>query len=170
MNLYGYAAGDPINNSDPFGLCPYTNHTTDVSDCPDTPMGDAFRLLASHGGTEGASTIRLFAANRAKIVELGEPFLRASCKGKTGTACTQRQKDGSWLVAMLAGGSSIINATRATHEATHFFNADEGLAWRRALKVYRRLDPVVDKGASRGDYAAIDEGCRTGAIRSHYCP
>jgi Domain of unknown function (DUF4329) len=22
MNLYGYAAGDPINNSDPFGLCP----------------------------------------------------------------------------------------------------------------------------------------------------
>ena len=22
MNLYGYGAGDPINNSDPFGLCP----------------------------------------------------------------------------------------------------------------------------------------------------
>lgn len=22
MNLYGYAGGDPINNSDPFGLCP----------------------------------------------------------------------------------------------------------------------------------------------------
>ncbi len=22
LNLYGYAAGDPINNSDPFGLCP----------------------------------------------------------------------------------------------------------------------------------------------------
>ena len=22
LNLYGYAAGDPINFSDPFGLCP----------------------------------------------------------------------------------------------------------------------------------------------------
>jgi len=22
MNLYGYAGGDPVNNSDPFGLCP----------------------------------------------------------------------------------------------------------------------------------------------------
>ncbi len=23
LNLYGYAGGDPINNSDPFGLCPH---------------------------------------------------------------------------------------------------------------------------------------------------
>lgn len=35
---------------------------------------------------------------------------------------------------------------------------------------YRNLDSVVGKGASRADYAGIDEGCRTGAIRSHFCP
>lgn len=38
MNLYGYGNGDPINNSDPFGLCPKSGggdgKTDDTSDCP----------------------------------------------------------------------------------------------------------------------------------------
>jgi hypothetical protein len=31
MNLYGYAGGDPVNYSDPFGLCPPKD--TNVQDC-----------------------------------------------------------------------------------------------------------------------------------------
>lgn len=38
MNLYGYAGGDPINRSDPFGLCPKSaggdGKTEDLDDCP----------------------------------------------------------------------------------------------------------------------------------------
>lgn len=33
MNLYGYAGGDPINFSDPFGLCP-DSVKTEKGDCP----------------------------------------------------------------------------------------------------------------------------------------
>ena len=38
LNLYGYAGGDPINSSDPFGLCPKSSggdgKTEEMSDCP----------------------------------------------------------------------------------------------------------------------------------------
>lgn len=38
LNLYGYAGGDPINFSDPFGLCPKSaggdGKTEEMSDCP----------------------------------------------------------------------------------------------------------------------------------------
>ena len=33
LNLYGYAAGDPINNSDPFGLCPDSLSTEEREEC-----------------------------------------------------------------------------------------------------------------------------------------
>ena len=33
-NLYGFANGDPVNNSDPFGLCPGLNGSLSPFDCP----------------------------------------------------------------------------------------------------------------------------------------
>lgn len=42
LNVYGFAAGDPINYSDPFGLCPFTG---DPRPCPDV-FGD---WTAAHG-------------------------------------------------------------------------------------------------------------------------
>lgn len=56
MNLYGYAAGDPVNNSDPFGLCPPEN--TDISDCTgeegnaEAEAAYAKRVLASYAVCE----------------------------------------------------------------------------------------------------------------------
>lgn len=49
MNLYGYAAGDPVNRSDPFGLCPIP-----AENCPPgtfTMIGTAFGALL--GGATG---------------------------------------------------------------------------------------------------------------------
>jgi hypothetical protein len=49
LNLYGYANGDPINFSDPFGLCPVP-----ADRCPPgtfTAIGAAFGALV--GGTSG---------------------------------------------------------------------------------------------------------------------
>ncbi|MDR0788506.1 MAG: hypothetical protein LBG44_11695 [Gemmatimonadota bacterium] len=46
LNVYGYAAGDPINYRDPFGLCPYgENPNSNVDNCPDDSLGNAFRAL-----------------------------------------------------------------------------------------------------------------------------
>jgi RHS repeat-associated protein len=46
LNLYGFAAGDPVNFSDPFGLCPIP-----ASDCP---PGYFASLGAATGATAGA--------------------------------------------------------------------------------------------------------------------
>jgi RHS repeat-associated protein len=43
LNLYGYAAGDPVNFSDPFGLIPCWVY--DRSQCKKTGWGEAFALL-----------------------------------------------------------------------------------------------------------------------------
>jgi hypothetical protein len=52
MNLYGYANGDPVNHSDPFGLCPVP-----ADDCPPgywTAVGTAAgALLGGAGGGTG---------------------------------------------------------------------------------------------------------------------
>jgi hypothetical protein len=49
MNLYGYAAGDPINNSDPFGLCP---------ECPIDPKDEKGPIVAiAVSGGAALSTI-----------------------------------------------------------------------------------------------------------------
>jgi hypothetical protein len=43
VNLYGFAAGDPVNFSDPFGLCPQSaggdGTTEDFDDCPPGSSG-----------------------------------------------------------------------------------------------------------------------------------
>ena len=72
-NAYGFAGGDPISYSDPFGLCPGVNGTDQLSvdDCPDESTrtfwdrlwngtryvevdGRRYRLLTGHGPTDGA--------------------------------------------------------------------------------------------------------------------
>ena len=48
MNLYGYGAGDPINNSDPFGLCPQKETGKPCT------LSDIFTLNVSFGAQLGA--------------------------------------------------------------------------------------------------------------------
>ena len=56
LNLYGYAGGDPINSSDPFGLCPKSSggdgKTEEMSDCPRGSSGWwAWRDAQGEGST-----------------------------------------------------------------------------------------------------------------------
>lgn len=56
LNLYGYAGGDPINFSDPFGLCPKSaggdGKTEEMSDCPRGSSGWwAWRDAQGEGST-----------------------------------------------------------------------------------------------------------------------
>ena len=54
MKLYGYADGDPVNSSDPFGLCPKSSggdgKTEDISDCPKGSSGFYANEAASGRG------------------------------------------------------------------------------------------------------------------------
>lgn len=46
VNLYGFAGGDPLNLSDPFGLCPVGEERDyNVEDCPDDVIGNALRMI-----------------------------------------------------------------------------------------------------------------------------
>ena len=62
MNLYGYANGDPINSSDPFGLCPDSLSTKEREECEkaekekaaeksedDVPSCRSIRFPGTHG-------------------------------------------------------------------------------------------------------------------------
>jgi RHS repeat-associated protein len=52
LNLYGYAGGDPINFSDPFGLCKKKNEEA-ASECPPEVAKTTVR---SNGGSFGSTT------------------------------------------------------------------------------------------------------------------
>ncbi len=47
LNLYAFAKGDPVNFSDPFGLCPYAGlkRTISLADCPKDERLDAFKVM-----------------------------------------------------------------------------------------------------------------------------
>jgi RHS repeat-associated protein len=69
LNIYGFAAGDPVSYSDPYGLCPFAGkiRSATLKDCPAGEILDAFRLIRRYGGTEGAETINRTAARRLNI-------------------------------------------------------------------------------------------------------
>ena len=74
LNLYGYAAGDPINFSDPFGLCPWCE--------------EQFQRLANYGarrgGLVGALALNTGAAGNAALEASGinDLFLGAEAVGE----------------------------------------------------------------------------------------
>jgi hypothetical protein len=55
MNLYGFAGGDPVNYSDPFGLCPPKDENT--SDCEAGTSGWYANRLATGQGNSVLNTI-----------------------------------------------------------------------------------------------------------------
>lgn len=150
-------------------MCPYKGkHTTDVDDCPKDSVGNAFRLLKSHGGQEGRSTIRLVSANEAQVKLLPQADLDRECNKNNATGC-----NGGGTIFMLEGQSEVDNATRLTHEATHFFNRpnDEPLGWRRALTVWRRFDGSLSPAqVSNSWYKQWSDACQSGTSAPNYCP
>jgi RHS repeat-associated protein len=115
-NLYGFAAGDPVNFSDPFGLCPYegTVRTRTTSDCLDKRLGRAFALLMK--SKLGRAYVDYW-INHPNI-ELKGHKGPMNCGGKQADGC---QTD-------VAG--TEVNTSRSTvdlagivvHETTHWMN------------------------------------------------
>jgi uncharacterized protein RhaS with RHS repeats len=58
LNLYGYGAGDPVNNSDPFGLCPWDegdsgSEVTAGTSCYDGAAAIGMVLFSALDGARG---------------------------------------------------------------------------------------------------------------------
>lgn len=109
LNLYGFAAGDPVNFSDPFGLCPPADDN--YSDCaPGTPewyahriaTGQGSRALNEIGGTFATCGESLLCQGVLLVASLGSSAV-ASGGGRGAVAATrhgaQRLGDASRLAA-----------------------------------------------------------------------
>lgn len=158
-----------MNFSDPFGLCPYTGkRDTNVDDCPKNALGNAFRLLAAHGGAEGEEAIETVAFQKTKIRLLGGMQLGMECGNLDSRGCSSA--DGKEIILSKSTSSSDM-AVRLTHETTHILfqfpdeangsqsRIEEGLAWDRALRVYSRLRPYTGQSTFYEPYyqAACDQ-------------
>jgi len=98
LNLYGYADGDPINYSDPFGLC---------TPWPDCMFQAAANWGASRGGAVGGAVLNIAAAANAASEAFGTNDVgRAAADGDVGGVAIAAA---SMLpVGKLARGSSLV--------------------------------------------------------------
>lgn len=63
LNLYGYAGGDPINRSDPFGLCAESADSTKVTvQCPDGSQETQYATTSVASAAETAALFQALAA------------------------------------------------------------------------------------------------------------
>jgi RHS repeat-associated protein len=137
INTYGYANGDPVGYSDPYGLCPYEGgkgeRNTITKDCPDTPVGDAVRAIGQYGGKDGARTIKGIRDLRLNPVQVGASDLSSRCGDDAG-AC----QAGSDLI--LPDVTNVANlAYYIVHEVGHAAIPDT----RPWAEQYRYEEPLV---------------------------
>lgn len=129
MNLYGYAGGDPINNSDPFGLCPPEN--SDISDC--TGEEAAAQAPAERRSDESSSP-------NASIVFLGSAAPGSSTVIRGGMKIESIGQGVDFYLGMDVDGNVIVSASGSAR-----------------LHVPGIPDPVVTQAAvnfGTGDYGA----------------
>jgi len=89
LNVYGFASGDPVDFSDPFGLCPFDDQkrSTDLSDCDQKDKRlPAFKLLAKNA--LGRSFIKAFVDNKIERKLVAGAF---KC-GNTNAKAVQKER------------------------------------------------------------------------------
>jgi RHS repeat-associated protein len=114
LSAYGFAAGDPISFSDPFGLCPYTGsvRTLTLSDCPNDARLAAFALLQRNA--LGRSFIKFIASQRMNITLTKD--IAAACQVKNATGCTDNF---NWKMWIKRQQSTVDMAVTIVHETQH---------------------------------------------------
>ncbi len=172
MNLYGYGAGDPINNSDPFGLCPYEGEkrTSDVESCADGQKKEVFRTIAADGGSEGKETIDAFVSQNLGF-ELSQG--QFSCAGSTVDACLA---GGTTVRVNVAGRSLGAIAADVVHEGGGHATESVGIpagraeirAWDKALNFYGRLPGGMRVDTEYNSALSVRSSNR-GAFEAYFC-
>jgi RHS repeat-associated protein len=137
LNLYGFANGDPVNFSDPFGLCPPAD--TDVSTCAKDNVGNAWRALDQAGKTGKTLIANVvaggFTVDQRAFVS-GDPCGTHSCLlGKTITL-NEAAAPGALAAAI---GHEYEHSTQKMGTTERAFGQNELAAWDATLKVARSL-------------------------------
>jgi hypothetical protein len=137
MNLYGFANGDPINFSDPFGLCPPED--TDLSDCSTATEEDrellrAYAVVKKNGGGEYLQTL---VDNNVSVTVTSAQSLVSAC-GQT-RGCFTRNG-----ILLATSADHAETGVRLVHESEHVrlglcYQREEVLAWKAALDFYQGL-------------------------------
>jgi hypothetical protein len=136
LNLYGYAGGDPVNFSDPFGLSPCLAGPVALRVCA--------AAITSVGGAIGAAVARV-ASNVSGNRPLGEGVAEAAAEGG---------RDGAaWA---LAGGAASALASRsagAAGVATEVTGAAETAGATGRITGFTRhgIDRVIERGVKPGN-------------------
>jgi RHS repeat-associated protein len=157
VNAYGFAGADPVNYSDPFGLCPYGKgkRDTNTKDCPNDKVGEAVRALDDYGGVEGDLAIHTMATYGLSPTLVSADEIGRRC-GANAVACTSGQ-------TIYLADTRVMGTLAAdlAHETAHVEMGDiytptnlcrnEPRAWRRGLLVWSRL-PARLQGSFYGPY------------------
>ncbi len=149
LNLYGFAGGDPINYSDPFGLC--------VKD--DAVCRRLVRTLRAQGGeefTKAAARFNAYQGGRVEWVKADDSRLNYDGINTNG--------DGEdWCGGIIDGGNVLLNQDfsradaliTAVHESHHleglsdFNQADVNKIALSEYAAYNELSPDLRRDAVR---------------------
>ena len=162
INQYGYVGGDPVNYSDPFGLCPPADR--DVTTCDlRTKLGATWIALDGSGGRGRDVIAGIVAANISVSLVEGAALVSIACSGGTEHGCITRSGTGLSITANAHDGTGALAVTIA-HEFAHFlFNHLRDEADVRG----RAVDEVQSIQYSRPVCTGLSRNLRTEARAVH---
>jgi RHS repeat-associated protein len=172
LNQYGFAAGDPLNLGDPFGLCPPKN-PDDYSDCePGTPAWYAYRiqtgegsaLLNEVGGTLSSCNESWLCQGVLLVASLGSSAVESGLLRGTGKALVSA---GGRIGATGEIGETALKALGG--ESQVFFRTSQGARFVDQLvngvAHEAKVGRVALSAFVRGQIAKDAELLQTGAVR-----
>lgn len=171
LNLYGFAGGDPVNFSDPFGLCPDGSgadgeRTTTVKDCPDTDLGNAWRKLGA--SRVGRGVIGRYVKAGPSVGENTGQCTTAHCTVVYGSDRSVYVSGNS--ASMAVGlGHEIVHVESDNYPGTVEYVGDEKRAWSEAFMVYDALGSTDQKLSGYGERRALWRDNRGAFVQQINC-
>lgn len=137
LNLYGFAAGDPINFSDPFGLC-----RNDDNECK-----YLVKMLREHGGTVFRAAAKRYDALETGVVSFIAISQLSAWDQSQGVRGLHDDKGNVWLVGEASRADFLVTAV---HESLHQAGVaeDDPELVNGVYKAYMQLSPEERATAS----------------------
>jgi RHS repeat-associated protein len=147
LNLYGFAAGDPVNFSDPFGLCPPKDDNT--ADCAAGTSGWYANRLATGEGNAALNTIGGVLASCNESTACGLVLDVASLgagalERRAAVAATEQIVIGETMTRVRSAAAEVGAGTFETTARTAKQMYRENMSWLR--KGMRDGKQVIDIG------------------------
>jgi RHS repeat-associated protein len=153
LNLYGYAGGDPVNFSDPFGLCPPEDNTTD--DCQTDEDGKKKSSFCPAGSSGTPPNCTSLATGLASPGSCPNVSAQEWTLGQRAIAITGQNEEGFAI-----GSYGVIPMTGPQFRRTGSTIGPAG-DWPRGTHTMVHSHPSGG-GISEGDIAATNaDGVRT---------